>query len=127
MLRRVLIVDDEQNVRRTLAVGLRLSGFEAEEAPGSEAAMALLAAKTFDVALLDLMLPEVNGLDLARWIHDRYPGVCVILMSGYHLSERQVERADAGISAFLPKPFLIEEAVRVCNEILGDHRQRAVG
>ena len=125
MLRRVLIVDDEQNVRRTLAIGLRLSGFEVEEAGCSESAMTILEEGHFEVALVDLMLPEINGLDLARWIRGRCPSTSVILMSGYHLSERQIERADAGISAFLPKPFMVDDAVRVCAEILGDTPHRA--
>ena len=128
MLRRVLIVDDEQNVRRTLAVGLRLSGFEVEEAGGSDTAMAVLQRDGhFEVALVDLMLPDVNGLDLARWIRGRCPDTVVILMSGYHLSERQIERADAGIAAFLAKPFMVDDAVRVCAELLGDLPHRAVG
>lgn len=127
MLRRVLIVDDEQNVRRTLAMAFRLSGFEVEEAGSSESAMQALEVASFDAALIDLMLPEMNGLELARWIRLHHPDLRVILMSGYHLTERQVERADAGIAAFLPKPFGVDEAVRVCEESLGERRQRAVG
>jgi DNA-binding response OmpR family regulator len=127
ILRRVLIVDDEPNVRRTLAIGFRLHGFEVEEAPGSESAMRALQTSGFDAAIVDLMLPEVNGLELARWIRTFFPAMRVILMSGYHLSERQIERADAGIVGFLPKPFHVDEAVRVCAECLGDAPQRAVG
>ena len=108
-------------------MAFRLSGFDVEEASGSEAAMLSLQAGPFDAALVDLMLPEVNGLDLARWIRDRCPDVRVILMSGYHLSDRQIERADAGIVGFLPKPFRVDDAVRLCTESLGDGRQRAVG
>lgn len=127
MLRRVLIVDDEPNVRRTLAMAFRLSGFEVEEAAGSEPAMKALESGSFEAAFVDLMLPEVNGLELARWIRGSHPSLCVILMSGYHLSERQIERADAGIAAFLAKPFRVDDAVRLCEECLGDARQRAVG
>jgi DNA-binding NtrC family response regulator len=127
MLRRVLIVDDEPNVRRTLAMAFRLSGFEVEEASGSDAAMKALQAGAFDAALVDLMLPEVNGLDLARWMRSFCPTLRVILMSGYHLSERQIERADAGIAGFLAKPFRVDDAVRACEACIGEARQRAVG
>lgn len=108
-------------------MAFRLSGFEVEEAGGSDSAMKALEAASFDAALVDLMLPEVNGLDLARWIRSHCPAIRVILMSGYHLSERQIERADAGIAAFLAKPFRVDDALRVCAECLGDTRQRAVG
>ncbi|MBI2894705.1 MAG: response regulator [Deltaproteobacteria bacterium] len=122
---RVLIVDDELNVRRSLAVGLRLSGFEVEDVDGSEAAIVALDRANFDVAIVDLMLPGMNGLDLARRVHADHPAVRVILMSAYHLSPRQVERAEAGVVGFLPKPFRMEEAVRYFREQLDGLNRRA--
>jgi len=128
MLRRILVVDDDRNVRRSLAMGLRLGGFEVDEADGATAAHALLEAHPApDLALIDLMLPEVSGLEIARWIHSRGFSTRIVLMSGYHLSDRQVERANAGVAAFLPKPFRIDEVVRVCSDLLGDVSRRAVG
>jgi len=111
----VLIVGDEENQRRTLSIGLRLEGFEVLVAGSSEEALqALGAAATpgsagIDLALIDLMMPGLNGLDLARQIRRLFPNVRVVLSSAYHLSARQVERADCGAIGFVPKPYRLAE------------------
>lgn len=106
---RVLIVDDEENQRRALAVGLRLDGFEVQLAASAAEALRALAREETDLALIDLMMPELNGLDLARQIRTLHPNVRVVLSSAYHLSARQMERADCGAIGFVPKPYRLEE------------------
>src|SRR5207249_3778572 len=103
---RVLIVDDEENQRRTLSIGLKLDGFEVSTASSSvEALRRLEQPPQIDLCLIDLMMPGLNGLDLARQLRRLHPGVRVVLCSAYHLSSRQVERADCGAVGFIPKPF----------------------
>jgi CheY-like chemotaxis protein len=107
---RVLIVDDEENQRRTLAIGLKLEGFEVSVAGSSvEALQRLAALPAVELILIDLMMPGLNGLDLARQIRHQFPDVRVILCSAYHLSARQVERADCGAVGFIPKPYKLAE------------------
>ncbi len=112
---RVLIVDDEENQRRTLSIGLRLEGFDVLVAGSSEEALQALGAAAapgsagIDLALIDLMMPGLNGLDLARQIRRLFPNVRVVLSSAYHLSARQVERADCGAIGFVPKPYRLAE------------------
>lgn len=108
---RILIVDDESNHRRTLAIGLRLEGFEVREAPDGQAALALIEEHSVDVAIVDLMMPGMNGLDLARRLRLRAPRVRVVLTSAYHLSERQLSRADVGAIGFVPKPYQLTDLV----------------
>jgi DNA-binding NtrC family response regulator len=106
---RVLIVDDEENQRKALAIGLRLEGFEVFDAPDGERALEWLERHDVDIVIVDLMMPGIHGLDVARRIGMRHPGVGVVLMSAYHLSERQLERARVGAIAFVPKPFEMNE------------------
>jgi len=106
---RVLIVDDEENQRRSLALGLTSDGFECIEADSGEAALSTLAQGRFDVALVDLMMPGLSGLDLARRIRWSFPNVMVVLASAYHLSSRQLSRADCGAVGFVPKPYHLPE------------------
>ena len=125
---RVLIVDDEENQRRTLSIGLRLEGFDVVVASSSQEALRALGAAgpqnagaagaaggksaqtpAIDLALIDLMMPGLNGLDLARQIRRSFPSVRVVLSSAYHLSARQVERADCGAIGFVPKPYQLTE------------------
>ena len=62
--------------------------------------------------MIDLMMPELNGLELARHIRQSFPHVRVVLSSAYHLSARQVERANCGAVAFVPKPYRVGELCR---------------
>ena len=106
---RILVVDDEQNQLQTLAIGLRSNGFEVSIASTASEALDILAREPADIALIDLMMPELNGLELARQIRTQNPRVRVVLSSAYHLSARQVERADCGAVGFVPKPFALHE------------------
>jgi DNA-binding response OmpR family regulator len=107
---RVLIVDDEENQRRTLAIGLKLDGFDTVVAASAADAMRVLATPpAVELALIDLMMPGLNGLELARQIRRSFPHVRVVLSSAYHLSARQVERADCGAVGFVPKPYKLAE------------------
>ena len=110
---RVLIVDDEENHRKSLAIGLRLEGFEVLEAANGEEGLEVLEREEalVDVVIVDLMMPGINGLDLARRLRFRAPQVKVLLTSAYHLSPRQLQRADVGAVGFVPKPYELRELV----------------
>ncbi|HRI69982.1 MAG TPA: response regulator [Polyangium sp.] len=109
---RVLIVDDEENQRKVLSIGLKLEGFEVVAAASGDDALQLLAGNRVDVALVDLMIPGMNGLEVSRQIVRRHPDIRVLLASAYHLSARQMERADCGASGFIPKPYKLAD---LCN------------
>jgi DNA-binding response OmpR family regulator len=105
----VLVVDEQANQARIMAIGLRIEGFEVETCSGSAEALERLAAQPFDVAIVDLMLPGTNGIQLARLVRDGHPSTRVVLTSAYHLSERQLARADCGAAGFVPKPLDLSE------------------
>jgi DNA-binding response OmpR family regulator len=112
VLPRVLVVDDETNHVRVMAIGLRLEGFEVETASDADVALGLLGAEPFDLAIVDLMMPGTNGIQLARLVRERHLRVRVVLTSAYHLSEPQLVRADCGAVGFVPKPFDLTELAR---------------
>jgi DNA-binding response OmpR family regulator len=116
---RVLVVDDEANHARVIAIGLRIEGFDVETAGNAEETFRLLAAQDFDLAVVDLMMPGTNGIQLARLLRERYPHTRVVLTSAYHLSERQLVRADCGAVAFVPKPFDVTDLARFLRSKLG--------
>jgi DNA-binding response OmpR family regulator len=106
------VVDDVANHARVTAIGLRIEGFDVEVAPDSEGALRVLDEQPFDVAMVDLMMPGTNGMQLCRLIRERHPGTRVVLTSAYHLSERQLLRADCGAVGFVPKPFDLSDLAR---------------
>jgi DNA-binding response OmpR family regulator len=105
----ILVVDDEPNQCRSLAIGLRLEGFEVFEATDGEQALKQLEETVVQLAIVDLMMPRINGLELARLIRFRYPWVAIVLMSAYHLSETQLAGLHLGAIAFVPKPFILDD------------------
>jgi DNA-binding response OmpR family regulator len=109
-LPKVLVVDDETDrTSLLLAIGLRVEGFDVETAHDAEGALRVMAGEPFDVAIVDLMMPGTNGIQLARLIRAQYPHARVVLMSDYPVSERQLVLADCGAVGFVPKPFDLPE------------------
>lgn len=114
---RVLIVDDEDTLRRTLALGLKIEGFETEQASsGLEAIDMLARGVKVDLVLVDLMMPGLNGLEVARQITRTFPHVGVVLSSAYHLSRNQLDRANSGAIGFVPKPYSMAELANYLRE-----------
>src|SRR5579859_6639675 len=109
---RILVVDDEESHSRVMAIGLRVEGFDVEAASDAEVALGMLGREEFEIAIVDLMMPGTNGIQLARLVRERHPRTRVVLMSAYHLSEPQLVRADCGAVGFVPKPFDLAELAR---------------
>lgn len=97
-----------------LASALRVEGFDVVVATSAAEARTILANRPVALTVVDLMVrceAGTSGLDLAREVRDGYPGTRVVLTSSYHLSERQLARADCGVSGFIPKPYDLREVV----------------
>jgi DNA-binding response OmpR family regulator len=106
---RVLVVDDEVDQLRLLTRSLELEGFAVLGAGSATEALGILAKERVALALVDLMMPGTNGLELARLIHKALPTLPVALMSAYRLSEAQIARTNCGVVGLLPKPCGIAE------------------
>ena len=109
MSHRILIVDDEINHRRSLSISIRMEGYEVLEAADGQHALETLKREAVDVVICDLMMPRVDGLELARRLRFAHPATRVILMSAYHLTRAQLERAQVGEIGFLPKPYCFDD------------------
>lgn len=110
----VLLVDTVDGEASVLASALRVEGFEVFVARGATEARSILESQPIKLTILDLMLrgeDGANGLDLSRELRRDHPGTRVLLTSSYHLSERQLERADCGVSGFIPKPYDLREVI----------------
>jgi DNA-binding response OmpR family regulator len=113
-MQNILLVGTPESDASVLASALRVEGFHVHHAGSAIAAKHALHEIPVAIALIDLMLRgdgSTNGLELAREIRLAHPETRVLLTSAYHLSERQLERADCGVSGFIPKPYDITEVV----------------
>ena len=110
----ILLVDAADGDASLLASALRVEGFQVVMAASATEAREALDRTPIVLAIVDLMLRAdglTNGLELARELKQGHPAMRVLLTSAYHLSERQLERADCGVSGFIPKPYDIVEVV----------------
>ncbi len=119
---KVLIVDDEKDFVSTLAERLRLRGIRADEAPGGEEALRMIAADPPQVVVLDIMMPGMSGLDVLKRIKADYPDIEVILLTG--LGTRK-EGMELGATDCLIKPLQIEELIEKINKAMQKERQAA--
>jgi len=108
MTTRVLVVDDDPAVRSAVARALRID-YDVDEAADGAEALAHHAASPADAIVLDLLMPEVGGLDVCRSLRRRGDGVPVLVVTARDAVDDRVEGLDAGADDYLVKPFAVEE------------------
>lgn len=108
---RVLVVDDSERVRRTLASGLRDRGFVPETAPDGAVALVLLDGLQYDVVVLDLMMPRMGGMELLRALKGQASKPRILVLSARDQVSDRVEALNLGADDYLVKPFAFEELV----------------
>ncbi len=109
----VLVVDDQEDLRRLLVLALRRNGLDVREAPNGEAAMALLETTPVDVLVIDIGLPGMSGIDVVRALRQRSDTATlpILLMTGSGTDVSVIEGLDAGADDFLAKPVRLDELV----------------
>ncbi len=100
---RVLVVDDEKNIRAAIEMIHRNAGWETKSAEGVDEALAVLQGERFDVVYLDLAMPGRDGIDGLRTIKERYPDQMIVILTGHGSIERAVEALKLGAFDFLEK------------------------
>src|SRR5579862_2256675 len=110
-MRRVLVVDDEENIRLVLRTLLRKHGYEVEIAESGEAALAMVDTFGPDVILTDVKMPKMGGLDLLATLKTKQIAATVIVMSAYGNVDLALEAMKAGAYDYVGKPFKPDEVV----------------
>jgi len=104
----ILIVDDEQTMREACREVLASEGFLLREASSGEAALDEVHRQSFDLVILDLKMPRVDGLEVLRHLQKESPGTATVVITGYPSVDTAVEAMKVGAADFLPKPFTPE-------------------
>lgn len=105
---KVLVVDDEPPIRKLLRMGLVTQGYEILEAPSGKAALQLLSQSP-DLIILDLGLPDMQGLDLLRTVRTQNEHVAIVVLSSRSDETGKVEALDGGADDYVTKPFGMNE------------------
>jgi len=104
----VLIVDDEQQIRRSLRVTLRTNGYDVEEAATGEAALDSVSVRPPELIILDLGLPDIDGVEMTRRLRE-WTRLPIIVLSAMGDDETKVRALDAGADDYVTKPFSVPE------------------
>lgn len=110
---RILVVDDEEKVRDAFSEFLTAEGFEVATASDGEVAQRMLDEDVFDVTLIDMNMPKVDGMAVLKHLVDRDPEAVGIILTGYASIRNAVEAMKAGAYDYLSKPVKMEEVALV--------------
>ncbi len=120
---KVLVVDDEPAIRRALMRMLESHGMHVVSAGDGAEALEVLAREPVDVAVVDLMMPRLGGLQLLELVRERHAGVEVVLMTAFGDVETAVKAVQAGAYHFLTKPFRSNDEVTLTVAKAAQHRR----
>lgn len=116
---RVLLVDDEEELVSTLAERLTIRGIDADWAVICNDALKLTETESYDIAVLDVKMPKLSGIELKKKLQEKWPSMKFIFITG-HGSEKDYREgmAEAGAEYYLVKPIDIESLIEKMNEVL---------
>lgn len=118
---RILAIDDEKNIRHLMRNELSLEGFDVTTAKSGEEGLRLLKDKHFDLVLLDIRLPKMDGIEVLRSLKQKSPHTEVIMITGYGDIQTAVESMKLGARDYITKPFKLSELVALVNEAASDN------
>ncbi len=107
----VLIIDDDQVVLQIFAKILRKEGYNVDTAETGQEALEKLENKTYDIALIDVRLQDMNGIDLLEQIQKTVPNMKKIMLTGYPSNEDRTRALELGASEYLAKPVKSQELI----------------
>lgn len=115
---RILVVEDEADVRELCTVLLRLLGHEVASVGSGERALFSLRSRRYDIVITDLGLPGMDGWAVARAVKQQAPSTLVGLMSGWEVTRNGKELGAVGVDFVIPKPFDLNLAETILSQAL---------
>ena len=113
----ILVTDDNQRMRESLRELLDTYDLQCQTAANGQQALNLMANQQFDLVLLDILMPKINGIQVMRYIHENYPDTDTIILSGAASFENAREAMRLGAIDFLNKPFNPAELIQLINQV----------
>jgi two-component system alkaline phosphatase synthesis response regulator PhoP len=106
---RILLVEDEDSLRKIISMNLTMEGYEVVSTHSGLEALQLIDSQHFDLLLLDIMLPEVSGIDICHKVRLQNEKVGIIFLSAKDTSSDRIQGLKVGADDYLTKPFSLEE------------------
>lgn len=121
---RLLVVDDDENVRITTAAILEQEGYAVETASDGREALERVARADFDLVLTDLRMEDMDGITLLHELQTRHPNIVTIVLTGYASIESSIDALRQGVYDYLVKPCVVDDLKRTVRRALEHREQR---
>ena len=105
---RILLVDDEEPLLTALASELREAGYQVETADDGDTAISILQKKQFEIVLLDIRMPRVNGIEVLKYSKQQFPSTKVVMLTGVADLKLAMDSKKYGAEDFIEKPYVLE-------------------
>ena len=120
---RILIVDDDETIRKVLATILEEQGYAVDMAESGQEAINKSGEKSYNLALIDIRLPDMEGIEVLTRIKDTVPKIRKIIITGYPSLQNSVEALNRGADAYIMKPFDMNKVLETISEQLTKQRE----
>lgn len=114
----MLVVDDEDDLRKLLMDIVAQAGYEASAASDGEEAIGMVKRTKFDVALLDIQMPRKNGIEVLRFIQENSKDTKTIILTGYADLKNAMDTRQYGALDFISKPYRLEDVLSTIKRVL---------
>jgi DNA-binding NtrC family response regulator len=120
---RILVTDDDENIRKVVSAILRDNGYEVDTAETGTEAIEKTKNAHFDLMLVDIKLPDMEGTELLTKVHDTVPRIRKIIVTGYPTLQNAMVSVNKGADGYVMKPFDVEKLLEVIKEQLDKQQQ----
>jgi DNA-binding NtrC family response regulator len=117
---RILVVDDEDTLRTVLSQELNGEGYEVDTAADGQIAIDTLKNKQFELILLDIKMPNVNGFEVLKYIKQNHPKLKVIMLTGFADLKNAIESKKLGAEDFVSKPYDLVDLITTIERVLSE-------
>jgi DNA-binding NtrC family response regulator len=115
---RILVVDDDENIRKVVLAILEDKGYNVESAGTAREAIEKSKRKFYNLALIDIRLPDMEGIELLTKIRDTTPRMRKVIITGYPTLQNAVDAVNKGADAYIVKPFDVEKVLNTIDQQL---------
>jgi DNA-binding NtrC family response regulator len=120
---RILIIDDDENIRKVLATILEEEGYDIDTAETAKKAIEKTKKKFYNLALIDIRLPDMEGIELLTKMRETTPRMRKIIITGYPTIQNTMEALNRGADAYILKPFDVEKALNTIKDQLSKQEE----
>jgi DNA-binding NtrC family response regulator len=115
---KILVVDDEEALRTVLAAELEGEGYQVTTAADGQEAITILGSSSFDLILLDIKMPNVDGFEVLKFAKGRQPATKIIMLTGFADLKNAIESKKLGAEDFVSKPYDLVDLLTTVERVL---------